>query len=107
MAADNPAWEHRRIQGELIRLGHHIAASTVWQILHDAGIARRAGPTWRQFLTARAHGMLAADFIHVDTDWLRRIYALIIIEHGTRRPILQASPHTPMAPGLPRPPVTS
>lgn len=38
MAADNPAWEHRRIQGELIRLGHHIAASTVWQILHDAGI---------------------------------------------------------------------
>ena len=51
--------------------------------------------------------MLAADFIHVDTDWLRRIYALIIIEHGTRRPILQASPHTPMAPGLPRPPVTS
>ena len=32
--------------------------------------------------------MLAADFIHVDTDWLRRIYALIVIEHGTRRPIL-------------------
>jgi len=88
MAADNPAWGHRRIQGELIRLGHHIAASTVWQILHDAGIGpapRRAGPTWRQFLTAQAHGMLAADFIHVDTVWLRRIYALIIIEHGTRR----------------------
>ena len=44
MAADNPAWEHRRIQGELIRLGHHIAASTVWQILHDAGIG--AAPRW-------------------------------------------------------------
>ena len=29
---------HRRVQGELVRLGHPIAASTVWQILHDAGI---------------------------------------------------------------------
>jgi transposase InsO family protein len=69
MAADNPAWGHRRIQGELVRLGHHIAASTVWQILHDAGICpapRRGGPTWRQFLTAQAHGILVADFVHVD-----------------------------------------
>ena len=38
MATDNPAWGHRRVQGELVRLGHSIAASTVWQILHDAGI---------------------------------------------------------------------
>ena len=39
IATDNPSWGHRRVQGELIRLGHPIAASTVWQILHDAGIA--------------------------------------------------------------------
>jgi len=38
MATDNPAWGHRRVQGELVRLGHPIAASTVWQIMHDAGI---------------------------------------------------------------------
>jgi putative transposase len=38
MAADNPTWGHRRVQDELVRLGHRIAASTVWQILHDAGI---------------------------------------------------------------------
>jgi hypothetical protein len=69
-------------------LRRQTAASTVWQILHDAGIdpaPRRAGPTWRQFLTAQARGILAVDFAHVDTVLLRRIYALIVIEHGTRR----------------------
>ena len=79
---------HRQVHGELARLGHRIAASTVWQILHGAGIdpaPRRTGPTWKQFLTAQARGILAADFVHVDTVLLRRIYALILIEHGTRR----------------------
>ena len=88
IAMENPAWGHRRVQGELVRLGHTIAASTVWQILHDAGIGpapRRTGPTWKQFLTAQARGIIAVDFVHVDTVLLRRIYALIMIEHGTRR----------------------
>lgn len=87
MAADNPTWGDRRVHGELTRLGHTIAASTVWQILHDAGVdpaPRRTGPTWRQFLTAQAHGILALDFVHVDTVLLKRVYALILIEHGTR-----------------------
>ena len=88
IATENPTWGHRRVQGELVRLGHPIAASTVWQILHDAGIdpaPRRTGPTWKQFLTAQARGILAVDFVHVDTVLLRRLYALIVIEHGTRR----------------------
>ena len=57
IATDNPAWGHRRVQGELVKVGHPIAASTVWQILQDAGIGpapRRTGPTWKQFLTVQA-----------------------------------------------------
>jgi putative transposase len=60
----------------------------VWQILHDAGIGpapRRSGPSWRQFLTAQAKAVLAVDFLHVDTLFLTRIYALIAVEHGSRR----------------------
>ena len=56
IATDNPTWGHRRVQGELVKLGHPVAASTVWQILHDAGIRpapRRTGPTWKQFLPPR------------------------------------------------------
>src|SRR3954464_6034436 len=88
MATENPTWGHRRVQGELVRLGHRIAASTVWQILHNVGVdpaPRRSGPTWRQFLTSQAKAVLAVDFLHVDTILLRRIYVLIAVEHGCRR----------------------
>ena len=88
MARENPAWGHRRIQGELARLGHAIAASTVWEILHAAGIEpapRRAGPTWREFLTAQAHAIIACDFLVVETVLLKRLHVLVFIEHGTRR----------------------
>jgi putative transposase len=94
IATDNPAGGHRRVHGELVRLGHPIAASAVWQILHAARIdpaPRRTGPTWKQFLTGQAHGILAAGFVHVDTVLLRRLYALIVIDHGTRRVHLAGS----------------
>ncbi|MFL6051450.1 MAG: integrase core domain-containing protein [Actinoallomurus sp.] len=88
MARENPTWGHRRIQGELARLGYAIAASTVWEILHAAGIdpaPRRAGPTWRQFLSVQAHAIIACDFLMVETVLLKRLYVLVFIEHGTRR----------------------
>ena len=88
MARENPAWGHRRIQGELARLGYAIAASTVWEIRRAAGInpaPRRAGPTWRQFLAAQAHAVIACDFLVVETTLLRRLHVLVFIEHGTRR----------------------
>ncbi|HEV7935582.1 MAG TPA: integrase core domain-containing protein [Actinomadura sp.] len=88
MARQNPGWGHRRIQGELARLGHKIAYSTVWEILKRAGIdpaPTRSGPAWGEFLSAQAHRIIACDFLHVDTVLLRRLYVLIFIQHGTRR----------------------
>jgi transposase InsO family protein len=87
-AKENPLWGHRRIHGELTKLGVTVAPSTVWEILRAAGIdpaPRRSGPSWRQFLAAQAAGIVAVDFLHVDTVLLRRLYVLVFIEHGTRR----------------------
>jgi len=88
MVRENPRWGYRRIQGELVGLGHDMAASTVWNILKKAGLdptPRRSGPTWRQFLSDQAHAILAVDFAHVDTIFLRRLYILLVIEHDRRR----------------------
>ena len=88
LARENPLWGYRRIHGELIKLGVTVAPSTVYAILRAAGIdpaPRQAGPTWRQFLTAQATGIIAVDFLHVDTVLLQRLYVLVFIEHGTRR----------------------
>ncbi|MCP4963049.1 MAG: transposase, partial [Actinomycetia bacterium] len=88
LATENPTWGHRRIQGELARLGHKIAHSTVWQILTDNSIdpsPNRSDVTWTEFLHSQA--AVACDFFTVDTAFLRRYYVLFFIRIQTREVI--------------------
>ncbi|MGW6750212.1 hypothetical protein [Streptomyces sp. NPDC055006] len=75
--------------------------SAVWQILHAARIdaaPQWSGPMWRRFLTVQAHGILAVDFLHLDTVLLKRLYVLVSIEHGTRRVHIAGVTHPPRRP---------
>jgi hypothetical protein len=92
MARDNPGWGYRRIHGELTGLGYKLAPSTVCQILKDADIdpaPRRSGQTWRAFPARQTKTILAADFFHVDTVFLRRPYVLFFTEHDMHESVRQ------------------
>jgi putative transposase len=88
LARENPGWGYRRIHGELAGMGVKVAASTVWEILKNAGIGpapRRTGPGWSQFLRSQAEAILACDFFTADLLDGTQAYVLAVIEHASRR----------------------
>jgi transposase InsO family protein len=88
LARENPTWGYQRIKGELLRLGVQVSATAIRTTLRRHGLdpaPRRAATSWRAFLRRQAAGIVACDFLTVDTVWLRRLYVLFFIEHQTRR----------------------
>jgi putative transposase len=88
LARENPRWGHRRICGELRKLGFIVSATSIRRLLIRAGLEpapRRGGPSWREFLKAQATSIIACDLFTVETILLRRLYVLFFIAHASRR----------------------
>jgi transposase InsO family protein len=97
LARENSTWGYRRIHGELLTLGIKVAASTVWEILKQAGIEpapERSSSTWAGFLRSPADALLACDFFETVTLAGARLYVFAVIEHANRRVrVLGATAH--------------
>ncbi len=100
LAKENPRWGYRRIQGELLKLGVRLAASTIARITKDRGLgpAPRRTTTWREFIRAQASHIVATDFFSVDTVLLKRVYVSFFIELRRRRAWITGVTTHPNAP---------
>jgi hypothetical protein len=101
LVRENPGWGYRRVHGELLVLGVKVAASTVWEMLHEAGIdpaPERSSATWAGFLRSQAGAMLACDFFETVTLSGVRLYVLAVIEHASRRIRVMGATAHPTAP---------
>lgn len=96
MAKENASWGYARIQGELNKLGHDVARSTIAKVLRDHGVSPSPGrqTTWRTFL-AHAGTIAAIDFVTAEVWTARGLvthYVLFVLRHASRMVEIARSP---------------
>lgn len=83
LSLENPLWGAPRIHAELLKLGWHVAQSTVSKYMIPR--TARSGPGWCTFIDNHRHNIAAIDMACVRTATFRCLYAFVVMEIGSRR----------------------
>jgi transposase InsO family protein len=83
ISRENPLWGAPRIHGELLKLGFHVAQSTVSKYMVPR--SRRPQQGWKTFLRNHAHEIAAIDMLTVFTADFTRLFAVVVLGHGRRK----------------------
>lgn len=89
MATDNSGWGYTRIVGELKKLDHTVARTTIANTLKAHGIppSTERPSTWSSFLKTHADVICTTDFFTTEVWTARGLithYVLFVIHHATR-----------------------
>jgi hypothetical protein len=109
LATENPRWGDQRIRGELLPLGRWASGSSIAGSCAPPPSSRHQlelpgpGPR-RSFLGRQAAGILACDFLTVDTAFRQPRSVLVFIHCTIGASTSPASPPTPPVPGWPSKP---
>jgi putative transposase len=83
LARENPTWGAHRIKDELALLGWKVGKSTVGRCIRRTRPG--GGQSWKTFIRNNMNVTAACDFFVVPSIRLKRLYALVILEHDRRR----------------------
>jgi hypothetical protein len=85
MATENRLWGAERIRGELLKLGHAVAKSTIQRYMSQVRSTAPEGQRWLTFLRNQARGIWCCDLFEVitSTGWRRdRSHAVVSTRMG-------------------------
>ena len=89
LAKENPGWGYSRLAGELRKLDHEVARTTIAKTLRDHGVppSPERPTSWRTFLKAHANTIVAMDFFTAEVWTARGLvthYVLFALHHASR-----------------------
>ena len=83
MCRENPSWGAPRIHGELLKLGIHVAESSVSKYMLRC--RKPPSQTWRTFLANHVQQLVSIDFFTVPTIRFQVLYVFLVLAHDRRR----------------------
>ena len=84
MSVANPLWGAPRIHGELLKIGIHVAESTVAKYMPQCP-RKPPSQSWKTFLANHFRDLASVDFFTVPTATFRILFCFLVLSHARRK----------------------